>query len=342
MGRESRDDPDEPLEDAEVELERQRTLNALNDAGLVEDAANDDGLVFPLPDGAVIREIVARYDTRTSGRKVACAVCPQHQRHFRGFRVELESGDHVRMGIVCGENEFGEDAWARANADFNRRVQLATYQARVAPTLGVINAVEPFIHEWHQRTNKLARWLGEFRRELPALFTEIAKVAQHRSGRFEIERVRGREGVNAVGQRFTFKKAETSVVGRIPFPAMFVGETPTYGLNGAELSFREAKTILDERTDAPSLARAFREVQRARQYLIDADRAHQGALLNLNPSWLESLCEWANQYHALTARYWVEGSTICHTEAAGKGVFQLMERSQLGRSNWESILEAWE
>lgn len=332
----------ESAEDLDEALEHQRTLDALAEAGLIEDAASDEGLVFPLPDGAVIREIVARYDTRATGRKVPCAVCPQHQRHYRGFRVALESGDEARMGINCGEKEFGKDAWDRANADFNRRVQLATYQARVSPALELIGKIEPLVAEWHERAKRLGRWISGFRREVPALFTEIGTAALRRGGRFEIERMKGREGVNAAGQQITYKQAEITVLGRIPFPDMFLGETPGYRLNGAIQSLREAIAIFDKQTDAASLARAFRALQRARQHLMDADRAHQGALLNLDPAWIEPLCQWANRHDALRAHYWVEGSSLCHSEVAGDGALAVMERSQLGRSNLDAILEVWD
>jgi hypothetical protein len=170
---------------------------------------------------------------------------------------------------------------------------------------------------------------------------EIAEAAQRRGGRFEVERMARREGVNGVGKRYTYKEPEIVVVGRIPFPPMFLGETPTHGLNGAVQSLREAVAVFDERTDAAALAQAFRAMQRARQHLIDADRAHQGAALNLDTGWMEALCEWANERDGLTAEYWLEGPLLCHTELSGSGCLQVMDRAVLGRSNLDRILEIW-
>ena len=123
---------------------------------------------------------------------------------------------------------------------------------------------------------------------------------------------------------------------------MFSGETPTHGLVGATQSLREAAAIFGERTDSASLAKAFRGMQRARQHLIDADRAHRGALLNLEGNWLDTLCDWANESHLLKAKYWMDGGDLWHTEGPVELDFRLLERSQLGPSNLDQILTRWE
>lgn len=326
----------------EAAEEQRKIAYALAAAGLIENIGDSAGLAYPLPVDALIREIVASYDSRSWGdEKVRCAICPQHQKHFKGFRVALESGEHARIGIDCGEKRFGKDAWKAASADFNRRVEIATLMARVEPTTNALTLVAPLIEEWHQRTNQLAKWLGDFRGELPELAARIATIAKQRSGRFEIEKMVWREGVNRDGRSTKYKEAETRVVGQIPYPGMFLGDTPTRGLNGAVGALREAVRMLNGKTTGLALANAFRAVQQARVYLIDADHAHAGALANLDAAWLPALCQWANQDDGLVAEYNADGGSIIHDEHRRSEVFAWLGKTKLGQSSLDKILALW-
>lgn len=326
----------------EAANEERKISGLLAAAGLVENVDSTAGLVYPLPPDSQFSHIVASYDSRTWGdEKVRCAVCPQHQKHFKGFRVALASGDHARIGIDCGEKRFGKDAWKAASADFDRRVEIAKIKARVEPTVDALMLVNPLIAEWHQRTNRLAKWLGDFRRELPALAARMRAVAKQREGRLEIERLVTREGVNKEGRWVKYKTAEAHLVGRIPYPAMFIGETPTKGLNGAKASLATAIELLKGNITGLALAKAFRSVQEARVHLIDADRAHAGAIVNLDPSWLPALCQWANRDAELSAEYRAENGIIFHDEHTNEEAFTWLEKAHLGQSSLNEIFAIW-
>jgi hypothetical protein len=325
----------------EAAVEDRKLADALFSAGLLEDPTSSDGLVFPLPADAVIEEIVSSYDTRSTGQKVRCAVCPQHQKHFRGFRVALQTGDQARIGIDCGEKQFGKDVWRSVSADFNRRVEMTLLKARVEPTLEAIALVTPLIEEWHRRTNALAKWLNRFRKDVPQLAAHLRSVAKSRDGRLVIERQVWREGVNRNGKRFRHKDVETRFFAQIPFPGMFQGDTPTGGLNGATTQLQQAIGMLDAKVSGLALANAFRAVQRARNFVAEADRAHRGALANLDQTWLQSLCEWASQDDALTAYYEFQDGKIIHDEHGYDDEFTWLTPAELGKSAGDEIASAW-
>lgn len=312
MAGDSQDDDGEEL------LEQRLTAEVLAKAGLIDDAGVQDGLVFPLPKGAVIDEIVATYDSRESGAMVRCAVCPQRQAHYDGFRVALKSGEHVRMGWRCGELTFRQD-WKSAHAGFQRKVEQTKFVGRVKPTLDMLAKVEPLIREWHGRAKKLGSWLKGFQRELPDLWKHLSFVA-------------------ASQERLL---ASEPRLGRIPFAAMFTGESPTHGLNGALRAIDDARDLLALGTDSPTLAKAFKLVQQARFQLNEAHRAHQGAIANLNPDWLREMCSWANRSFDSDAGYWLEGDAIVHTERASQERFEVLDRAELGTSSLDAVLAEW-
>ena len=325
----------------EAAVEERRLAYALFAAGLIEDPASNEGLVFPLPADAVVHEIVASYDTRSTGHKVCCAVCPRHQKHFKGFRVALQTGDQARIGIDCGEKQFGKDVWKSVSADFDRRVQITLLQARVEPTLEALNLVAPLIEEWHRRTNALAKWLNRFRKDVPQLAARLGSIAKARDGRLAIEREVWREGVNRNGKLFKHKDVETRLLAQIPFPATFLGDTPTRGLNGATSELKQAVELLSGKVTGLALANAFRSVQRARNFITDADRAHRGALANLNTAWLQGLCEWASEDEALTGSYDFEHGQLLHDEHGYEDELAWLTPAELGKSAADEIMSVW-
>ena len=151
----------------------------------------------------------------------------------RGFRVEIEGGEQARIGIRCGEKHFGGGAWQAAVADYDRRVAHAQYLARVKPALDAIEQIMPLVREWHQRTNLLAKWMPTFRGHLGELFDRLAEEAKRSEGRLERERRRKRKRVNREGREETYIDTEVTLVARIPYPGMFMAESPTHPLNGA-------------------------------------------------------------------------------------------------------------
>lgn len=319
--------------EAEEELRRQ----VLADAGLIERLDDEDGLVFPLPQDAQIIRVLSGYDTRdTTNTKVRCSACAHRQLHNRGFRVEIEGGDHARIGIRCGEKHFGRGAWQAAVADYDRRVERAQYLARVKPALDAIEQIMPLVKEWHQRTNLLAKWMPACRRGLGELFDRLADEAKRSEGRLERERRRKRKRVNRQGREETYIDTEVIVVARIPYPGMFLGESPTHPLNGANKEIGLAVALLANKTDTASLAKAFGHLRRARQYLNDAARIHHGVLANLTPGWLPALCEWANQ-EGLEGGYAAQGLTI---ECDGEP-FALLSPEVIGAPAIDRINELW-
>lgn len=324
--------------DAAVAAEDALRRRVLAEAGLVESLADEDGLVFPLSSDAAIVRVICGYDTRdTTNIMVRCSACSQHQMHNRGFRVEIEGGAHARIGIQCGEKHFGRGAWQAAVADYDRRVEHAQYLARVKPALDAIEKIMPLVRDWHQRTNLLAKWMPAFRSHLEGLFDRVAEEAKRREGRLERERRRKRKRINRQGREESYVDTEVVVVPRIPFPGMFLGESPTHPLNGATKEIGCAVALLNNKNDTASLAKAFTHLRRGRQYLNDAARIHRGVLSNLAPGWLPALCEWANHDFELQATYAVKGTTI---ECDGD-TFPLLSPDIIGVPAIDHINELW-
>ena len=302
---------------ASLEAEELAQLSVLREAGLVE-PSSDDGpgnLIFPMPAGANIESIIRSYDTRDSDgqAKVRCAVCPQHQAHHRGFRVLLDDGRQALIGINCGETQFGAGAWQSALADYERRVQHATYLARVAPALTAIDGILPLMLEWHRKAQKLGSWLSGLRRTYPNLTRRWTDVARRSEGRFERERGRTKTRINRFGREESYRDVEIVQVGKIPFPGMFLGQTPQTPLGLAKNHLESARFLL-AKTDVRSLAQAYSQMRQARQAIVDAEDFHQGCLRNCDPSWLVKMCDWANKDSELTVTYAVEGADLIATD----------------------------
>lgn len=328
----------EPSFDTATKAEEELRRRVLTEAGLVESLDDEDGLVFPLPKGSHIIRVLSGYDTRdTTNAKVRCSACAHHQLHNRGFRVEIEGGEHTRIGIRCGEKHFGRGAWQAAVSDYDRRVERAQYLARVKPALDAIERITPLVREWHERTNHFAKWMHSLRNRLDELFDQLADAAKRSEGRLERERRRKRKRVNRQGREETYIDTDVIVVARIPYPGMFLGESPTHPLNGATKEIGFAVALLAEKTDTASLAKAFVHLRRARQYLNDAARIHRGVLSNLTPGWLPALCDWANQDDGLESTYAALGLAI---ECDGE-TFPLLSPGVIGTPPIDRINELW-
>lgn len=327
----------------EVAAQDALTKVVLTRAGLFHSNPNSDvGLVFPLPQQAQISRIVLGYDSkRTTGEKVRCAACPQHQPHFRGFRVELVSGEHAQIGVNCGESHFGDGAWQVAVSDYDRRVEHANFVGRIEPALRTIERVMPLIEQWHHNTKRLAASFAEFQRSLPRLAGRLSEIAKEREGRFEREkRIRNKE-VNRHGVEEVRVRVEVTTIGRIPFPGMFRGETPNHGLNGAKKAVKIAVALLTNKRDSVSLAKAFREMRQARQYLVEAAQIHRSALSNLDSGWIAALCDWASHDDNLEASYEAKGRSILHDEGGVDGSFEFPSTAEIGQPPIDQIIENW-
>lgn len=330
------------IDPQDIAREEAARLQSLVAAGLVaNDPEAGPGLVFPLPADATIACILGGYDTKRSlGRKIRCAACPQHQPHFRGFRVQLLHGLEANIGFNCGEQHFGEGAWKAALSEYDRRVEEAHFAARVAPALIMIERVMPVVEAWHDKSKAIARHFGDFRRELPDLHRVLLEAARLREGRLETETRVHRKVITRIGREESKMDVDVTLVGRIPFPAFFLGSSPNSSLVGAKQDMGIAVALLTQKTDTASMAKAFRSLQRARQHLQGAADLHEGALLNLNPAWLIGLCKWANQHADLRGYYEVEGGTISRTDAGNS--FSLPTADQLGPSPRLQIEALWE
>lgn len=338
----ARGDTADKIDAVALELEELQREQTLAKADLVDDLEDDAGLIFPLPANSRIVRIIRGYDTRTTTRKkVRCAACRQHQPHNRGFRVEIEGGQEARIGFNCGEDHFGEGAWLTAVIEYDRRVEHAQYVARIKPALDAIGLIMPMVREWHERTNEFGKWISNFRRELPDLFARLTDIARLREGRFERERRRKIKRVDRLGRESLFSTTETVVIGRIPYPAMFLGASPNHGLNGAMNNLAIAVALLEHKTDTVSLARAYSQIRQARQHLVEAAEIHLGVLLNLSPAWLPSLCDWANHDDALRGTYEIDGSVIEHRGQRSAVRLQFVDRSRIGTPSIDRINEFW-
>jgi len=331
---------DEKADPDDVEREERHFLQALVAAGLVsEDPEVGPNLVYPLPEAAEIIRIVGGYNTnRTIGRKIRCAACPQHQHHFRGFRVELSDTRQANIGFNCGEHHFGEGAWKVALNDYEARVEAAHYNARVAPTLVLLDKILPMVDGWHERTKELAREFSHFRRSLPELHAALVRVCQYREGRLELEEQVTRAVTTKVGKEQFKRVTEVTLVGRVPFPGLFVGDGPNSSLVGAKQLIATAVTLLNGKRDTISLAKVFRDLRQARQLLREASDRHAGALSNLDPSWLPGLCKWANAHAAIPRWHETEGRSIVDDYGLK---FTLPDPDELGPSPFAEIDGVW-
>ena len=327
-----------------VEYEETARAKALDDAGLTATALSHvEGLVFPLPVGAIIASIVLSYDTRdgTNREKVRCAVCPQHQAHNRGFRVALADGQQALMGINCGETQFGAGAWQVALADYERRVQHATYIARIDPALKAIAEISPIVVEWHNRAKDLGSWLSQFRLAFPNLSRVLTDVARRSEGRFTRERGRTRTRVNRLGREESYRDVEVIEIARMPFPGMFLGKTPQAALGLAIDHLAEAQQLL-RATDTRSLAGAYTRLRQARQAVNDASEHHQGCLRNCNISWLPAMCDWVNREAGLMPTYCFEDQDLVARDDDGyERRFEWMAGTSIGSSLSERISQLW-
>lgn len=324
------------------EAEERHRADVLTAAGLIEDLNDETGLTYPLPQGAQIEGILRSYDTRNTTRiKVRCSACPQHQHHNRGFRVRLNTGEEVRIGIDCGEKHFGKGAWKAAEADFNKRADHAYNVARVQPTLEAIEQIMPLVHTWHDHAKVFSKWMVKFRKDALNLFNRLATEANQNEGRLLVYTRKREWYVDRHGEHKERSRGDSRLVGNIPYPEMFLGHTPNIGISGAKQELGAAVALLKFRQDPVSLVNAFQHVRRARQFLGDAANIHRSILDNLNPAWLDPMCNWANRDDDLNASYRLEGAAIVHNESGRDESFQFLDATALGVPPIEAINALW-
>lgn len=324
------------------ELEERHLQSALTNAGLIDDTADESGVVFPLPTSSQIIRIVAGYDTRkTTNQKVRCSACKQHQPHFRGFRVELDTGQQARIGLDCGEKHFGEGTWQSAVSDYERRAENAVYVSRIEPAIASIGKTMPVLREWHGRTNIFGSWIVSFSRDVPKLFTRLVEEAKLRDGRLERQRRVKQNSVNRQGASGQKAAYETILIGQIPYPDMFIGSSPNHGLNEAQTHFGLAVALLENKRDTASLAKAFRHIQDARRQLQHAADVHSKIRANLKLDWIPSLCAWANRDERLEASYRAMNNGILHDEMGSEEIFEFVNLDALGLPMFGVIDAIW-
>lgn len=293
--------------------------DALIAAGLfIEDPEQDQNLAFPVPPGVKIERLLTSYDTKTTtGRKVRCAGCPTHTKHYRGFRALLDNGQQANIGIDCGETHASPGAWEEMNANLSRRQRDAYNAARVAPTLQAIERAEPLLKAWHDRSKVAVAFMRQLEDAFPTLSAALAQAGKQDDGRLEFDRNRElnkQERRLRNGQRW---EVVTVYCSTIPYPPSFERWFATSGIVGAFQGIKSAQKILSGDPTPSQVSDALQRLRVARKLLDDSAAIHDGLLANLDPVWWQGACRWANVEKLTPGTLRFEGRTlICETDQA--------------------------
>jgi hypothetical protein len=303
----------------DVAIEHVVRRDALIAAGLfIEDPEEDQTLAFPVPHGVRIERLLTSYDTKTTtGRKVRCAGCPTHTKHYRGFRALLDNGQQANIGIDCGETHATPGAWEEMNASLSRRQRDAYNAARVQPTLQALERAEPLLKTWHDRSKVAVTFMRQIEDAFPALAAAFAQAGKQDEGRLEFVRNRElnkQERRLRNGQRW---EGVTVYCATIPYPASFDRSFATSGIVSAFQGMKSARQILLDNPTPSQVSDALQRLRLARKLLDDSAAIHDGLLANLDPAWWQGACRWANVEKLTPGTLRLEGRTlICETDHA--------------------------
>jgi len=260
-------------------------------AGLsIDDPETIPGLVYPLPADAELATLVQDYDTqRSTGRKVRCSACSQHQFHYRGFVVELADGARALIGINCGEAHFGEGEWKGMHARLRQKQDMAYFEARIAPTLRQIEICYPTLVAWREAVGRLeVRPL--LQRVLPDFHRMIVAACRENEGHLHRYRYRRVVEQAANGTERLRKEVETIPYGTVPAPLAYLDGSLRKKLSDASEDLRVAKNLLLGDPDAISLKAAFKRLRNGLKEIEDAAEICRGHRRNLAGQWWHGAC----------------------------------------------------
>lgn len=281
-------------EDLAAEEHTRRTV--LVAANLFEqDPEMIDGLVYPVPADRRLSSLLRDYDTqRTTNRKVRCAVCPTHTKHYRGFVGQLDDDSLALIGIDCGEQRFGKGAWAEMSAKLKRAQDEAHYQARIEPARKQIAIVYPLLQQWRDALGEWLAFRAVFAQRHEDLFSELREAAVTNEGRLTRERMAWVTVVDEQGNPRKERQPQTETYGRIPYPEGFASRKGDRRLLDAGECLKKANRILADKRDLKSLAEAFRILRDGRKAIDDVEEFHQGWIRNASIEWWGKACDWYN------------------------------------------------
>ncbi|HEX4739041.1 MAG TPA: hypothetical protein VH331_15925 [Allosphingosinicella sp.] len=323
-------------------LEEQARRQVLVAANLFdEDPEQIAGLVFPIPAERTLAALLRDYDTqRTTNRKVRCAVCPTHTKHFRGFVGQLDDGSLALIGINCGEDRFGEGTWAEMSASLKRQQEEAYYRGRIEPARQQVEIVYPLLQEWATRLSRWRSFAESVRSRYSDFFGSLREAAVKRDGQLIREQMVFVTVVDEQGIPRQQRQPRVEVMGRIPFPAGFVAITiGDRRLTEARECVKNAYRALAPNADLRSLERAFRTLREGRKLIDEVEEFHQGWIRNSSLDWWSSACNWHNAAGS-SRRLRVHGRAIMMSND-GNPIKLVVPEASPSESLFEAIAAAW-
>lgn len=322
--------------------------NRLTDAEVLEARLHIDDpretfdLLAQVPDGARMAGIVAGYEHRQS--KLRCARPGCGTLHNKGFVVQLDTGQHIIIGHVCGKKVFHAD-WGTLEEEHHQLRERQRLLARKQAFLGAYHENKIAIRSWRKHANAVQEAQRSFSSFMPKLTAALRQRCLHGQTALTItvkldRRIAEtfRDAQAGMGRRATRQLEEREeavhvLQGREFFEAISPRDLIERALGILEES--ASKLILDNLPNH-TMQRALREVGNALADLRRFARIHAAARQAVSHENLAGIVRWSQKTGGYPMMEIQRGQIVCQHPGEQSHVFHTptiepLDDSPLGR-----------
>lgn len=293
-----------------------------NQALKLSDPYEQRNLIWVIPDGAKLLDIINVYSFEQYPRKKAfCVACGGH-RHKRGFTAVLITGERLLFGSLCGSKAFGQ-SWTEAERRIEERGDRQFELKKLDRLATMISALESGVISWQRPMEHLAGKRSAFDRHLGELASRVREAVQRRGGALTVFRKIENRAARSGGM--TSKSAadhQEVTVARLGGVEFFDSLDPAKAIVDASVAIDGCRALLGK-TDGFSLKQlrdARRKLESSLTDLETCAKIHAGAEEFFTVSNFEAMIQWANEHGATQARYVFEENDIVRAESREGGI----------------------
>jgi hypothetical protein len=286
----------------------------------LSDPYDQGNLIWTVPEGAKLLDIINIYVyERYPLKKAFCVECGG-SRHKRGFTAMLTTGQRLLFGSTCGARRF-EESWAEAERRIEERADRQFELKKLDRLVTSIRAIEAGLIGWQSAMEQVSNRRLGFDRQLGELASRVREAAQHKAGALTVFRK-----VQNIAARVSKANAlggyQEVTVGQIAGVEFLDSLDPAKSIAKALMALDAIKGSIGA-TDGIS-TKQLRSQRRAFETALEdvetSARIHAGAEEFFTAKNFAVMLQWANEHEATKARYILAENGIVRAEGSAGGI----------------------
>jgi hypothetical protein len=286
----------------------------------LRDPYDQGNLIWAVPDGAKLLDIINIYVyERYPLEKAFCVECGG-SRHKRGFTAMLVTGERLLFGSTCGARRF-EESWADAERRIEDRADRQFELKKLDRLSSSVKAMEAGLIGWQSAMEQISNRRLGFDRQLGELASRVREAVQRKNGALTVFR-KLQNTAARVSKANALGGYQEVVVGQIRGIEFLHRLDPAKAIVHAQFKLDAIKASIGA-TDGIS-TKQLRSQRRAFDTALEdvetSARIHAGAEEFFTTENFSEMLEWANEHGATQARYVLTESNIVRAEGSVAGM----------------------